>query len=171
MSLKMHAANNKGIRILSAAILRFSVEDKNNTMVELRQITYITDSSDKIFLSREVCTSLKMITTNFPMIGDTISDSVNTANVYQNHATPLPHCDCPGCQLPPAKTLPHPATSTNRARIQEYIFEYYHSSTFNTCEHEPLPMLEGPPLHLMISIDAKPIAQHTPVPVPVHRLE
>ena len=29
-------------------------------------------------------------------------------------------------------------------------------------------MMEGPPFHLMISTDAKPIAPHTPVPVPVH---
>ena len=51
VSLKMHAANNKGIRILGAAILRFNGEDKNNTTVETHQITYITDSSDKIVLS------------------------------------------------------------------------------------------------------------------------
>ena len=37
VSLKMHAANNKRIRILGAAILRFSGEDRNNTMVETRQ--------------------------------------------------------------------------------------------------------------------------------------
>ena len=29
-------------------------------------------------------------------------------------------------------------------------------------------MMEGPPLHLMISTDAKSITHHTPVPVPVH---
>ena len=94
VSLKMHAANNKGIRILGAAISRFSgkYQDKNNTTVETRQITY---SSDKIFLSREPCSSLKMITTKFPMIGNTMSDSVNAASVY-----PLPDCDCPRRQLP-----------------------------------------------------------------------
>ena len=95
------------------------------------------------------------------MIGDTMSDSINVASVYQSHATLLPDYDCPRRQLP----LPHPATSTNKASLQQYILKYYHSSTFNTCEHQPLSMMEGPALHLMISTDAKPIAHHTPVPV------
>ena len=99
-----------------------------------------------------------------------MSDSVNVAHVCRNNATPQPDCDSPRRQLPPPlpKTLPHPATSINRASLQHYILEYYHSSTFNTCEHQPLPMIEGPPLCLMISTDAKLIAHHTPVPVAVH---
>ena len=104
------------------------------------------------------------------MIDDTMSDSVKAASVNRNHAIPLSDCDCPRHQLPPPipNILPHPVTSPNRAGIQQYILEYYHSNTFNTCEHQPLPMMEGPPLHLMISTDAKSITHHTPVPVPVH---
>ena len=146
---------------------------RTKTTPWLKQITYITYSSDKIFFSQEACTSLNIITNNFPMIGDTMSDSVNAASVYRNHATPLPDCDCPRRQLQPPlpKAMPHPATSTNRASLQQYILEYYHSSTFNACKHQPIPMMEGPPLRLMISTDAKPIAHHTPVPVPVHLQE
>ena len=39
---------------------------------------------------------------------------------------------------------------------------------FNTCEHQLLPMIQGPPLRLMVDPDAAPVAHHTPVPVPVH---
>ena len=51
--MKMHAANNKGIKILGAAIVRYSSISDTGQIIETRQITYVTDSSDKIFLSRE----------------------------------------------------------------------------------------------------------------------
>ena len=36
------------------------------------------------------------------------------------------------------------------------------------CEHQPLPSMTGPPMKLMIEPDAKPVAYHTPIPVPIH---
>ena len=29
-------------------------------------------------------------------------------------------------------------------------------------------MMEGPPIHLMIDANAKPVAHHNPIPVPLH---
>ena len=46
--------------------------------------------------------------------------------------------------------------------------DYYKSSTFNKCEHQPLPMMEVPPLRLMVDPTAKPVAYHKPIPVPLH---
>ena len=45
---------------------------------------------------------------------------------------------------------------------------FYGSSTFNTCEHQPLSMMQGPPMALMVDQNATPVAVHTPVPVPLH---
>jgi len=42
------------------------------------------------------------------------------------------------------------------------------SSTFNTCEHQTLPLMDGPPMKLMVDPNAEPVAHHTPVPVPLH---
>ena len=53
-------------------------------------------------------------------------------------------------------------------RIKQYLMDYYCSSTFNTCEHQPLPLMEGPPMNLMIEENAMPVAHHTLVPVPIH---
>ena len=79
-------------------------------------------------------------------------------------------CDCLRRETPPPLpiTLPFPATTANREKLRQFILEAYGSSTFNTCEHQPLPMMDGPPLHLMIDPDAKPVAHHTPIPVPIH---
>ncbi|CAC5407544.1 unnamed protein product [Mytilus coruscus] len=46
--------------------------------------------------------------------------------------------------------------------------DYYKSSTFNTCDHQPLPLMDGPPIRLMVGSDAEPVDHHTPVPVPIH---
>ena len=79
-------------------------------------------------------------------------------------------CDCPCRQKPPPKptSLPYPATAENRDNIEKWLLDYYKSSTFNVCEHQPLPMMSGPPLRLMIDPNGTPIAHHNPIPVPIH---
>ena len=66
VTLKMHAANNRNIKILGATILRFSGTNSAGEMFETSQVVYITDSSDKLCLSREACTALGIMTDNFP---------------------------------------------------------------------------------------------------------
>ena len=68
--MRMYAANNKGITIVAATILRFSEKCKSGATLETREITYITDSSDKLFLSREACIALGIISESFPTIGE-----------------------------------------------------------------------------------------------------
>ena len=164
VTMKMRAANNKGINILGAAILRYTGRNENGEKMETRQITYITDNSDKIFLSKEACISLGMIPKSFPRIGEVQHTSASSNEISS------PVCNCPKRQLPPPPPtkLPFPATDENRLRLQQYLINYYQSSTFNTCEHQPLRMMEGPPMKLMVDPAAEPKAIHTPVPVPLH---
>ena len=79
-------------------------------------------------------------------------------------------CDCPRRQPPPLppKELPFPAVEDNREKLEQWLLSYYKASTFNTCHHQPLLPMEGPPLRLMIDPDAKPVACHTPIDVPIH---
>ena len=39
---------------------------------------------------------------------------------------------------------------------------------FNTCQHQPLPLMHGPPLELHTDPNVKPHAIYTPASVPVH---
>ena len=166
VTMQMHAANNNTIDILGAVILRFSGMSNNGNRLETRQIVYITDSTDKVFLSREACITLGIISNKFPMIGE----SNNGVMDLNNDSGITAPCDCPKRVLPsqPPKCLPFPASPDDRERLKKYLIDYYKSSTFNTCEHQPLPMMEGPPLRLMVDPNAKPIAVHTPIPVPIH---
>ena len=76
----------------------------------------------------------------------------------------------PGKEKPPPipTSLPYPATETNRDKLQQYLLNHYSSSTFNVCEHQTLPLMEGPPMRLMIDPEATPTAHHSPIPVPLH---
>ena len=177
VTMKMHAANNKGIRILGATILRFSGKDPNGKVLETRQIVYVTDNSDKLFLSRETCTALGMITEQFPKIGEIVGLAPDTTN-HASGATEQQDdvsfsgtkCSCPKREPPPPipNKVPYPATEEHKEDLKQYLLDRYKSSTFNTCDHQPLPLMVGPPIQLMVDPNATPVAHHTPVPVPLH---
>ena len=57
VTMRMHAANKAPIKILGAAIIRLSGRAKSGKRVETRQILYVTDNADKLFISREACIS------------------------------------------------------------------------------------------------------------------
>ena len=176
VTMQMHAATNNGIKNQGALVLRFSGMTKGGARLETRQLVYITDTFDRLFLSKEACITLGMISTKFPTIGETqqthhsteILNAVDT--LTHNESCLTTPCEWPRRQLPPAPSmeLPFPATEDNRKKLQEYLLEYYKSSSFNTCQHQTLSMMEGPPLKLMVGPGAVPVTYHTPVPVPLH---
>ena len=165
----MYAANNRGIKILGAVILRLSGPSQSGKILETRQVTYVTRESNKFFLSREACTELGLITESFPTVGETAANPHASNSPVFSAQTTSP-CHCPWRQPPPPKPtqLPFPATDANRERLEHWLLDYYRSSTFNTCEHQPLPLMDGPPMRLMIDPDAEPKAYYTPIPVPLH---
>ena len=140
------------------------------------QIVYVTDESDKFFLSRQGCIDLGMISDSFPTVGEVKrklkAPEYATAleQIKQPASAMTSNCSCLQRQKPPPKPtkLPLPATEENREKLESWLREYYASSSFNTCQHQPLPVMETKPLRLMIEQNAKPVAHHTPVPVPVH---
>ena len=172
VSMRMRAVNDNHISILGAVILRLSGKSTNGQTHETREITYVSDKADKLFISREACIKLGLISEAFPTVGETsaIPAAALTASASVSESALTTACDCPRRQLPPPKPtqLPFPPTDANRERLQKWLLRFYQSSTFNVCEHQPLPMMEGPPLRIMIRPDAKPIAFHTPIPVPLH---
>ena len=165
VTMKMQAANSNGITILGAVILQFTGKNTDGGELKTKQMTYVTNTSDKLFLSREACADLGIISKNFPM--------VNEHNKIDSHFRILSHndtpCKCPKREkAPPIPTLPYSATPENRHKIEAFLLDYYKSSSFNVCEHQQLPLMTGPPMTLMIDPKAKPVAYHTPIPVPIH---
>lgn len=81
-----------------------------------------------------------------------------------------PRCQCPRRTKPPPlpTSLPYPADEATKHKHKQYLLEYYRSSTFNTCEHQTLPLMDGPPMRFMIDPHATATAHHSPIPVPIH---
>ena len=167
VTMSMTAANNKGINIIGALPLRLSGKSPSGSTLTTRQIVYFTDSTDKFFLSKLACIKLGILSKSFPTIGETLNanDMPETPEFAISRS-----CECPSRQLPPPPPtqLPCPPTAENRDKIEKFLLEYYKSSTFNICQHQNLPMMSGPPLRIMLSDDAQPVAYHKPTPVPVH---
>ena len=134
----------------------------------------MTDHTNKVFLSREGCVALGLISDTFPTVGEAgavhLEDDTSHGETHEKRSCESDKCDCPRRQRPPPRPerLPFPATADNRERLQQWLIDRYKSSTFNTCQHQPLPMMDGPPLRLMVDDGATPSACHKAIPVPIH---
>ena len=84
----MQVANNDNIRILGAAILRLSGKSNEGEERFTRQMVYITNNTDKLFLSRETCVDLGIIPNTFPTIGE--AEETESANSIGTTDASLP---------------------------------------------------------------------------------
>lgn len=109
----MHAANNQGIKILGAIAIRLTGKDARGNLIETRQLTYVTDNSDKFFISREACADLGVVSNTFPIVGET-TDVTGNQNIENDDAciqssksgltAPF---SCPKRQMPPPRPSCH----------------------------------------------------------------
>ena len=122
------------------------------------------------YLIREACTTRGIIPSNFPRIGSATQRPMSVSSAAASSRDEECDCSCPIRTKPPPlpNALPFPATDANRATLQNWIQDRYRSSTFNTCKCQTFPLMEGPPLELHVDPEAKPIAVHKPIPVPLH---
>ena len=167
---RMQAANNSGIQILGAILLEFKL---SGTEPCSKQMVYVTPNISRLFLSREACSELGMITQGFSstVVGATSSimlpEKKKSEPTKQDTKRP---CNCPTRSQPPTRPipLPVPATEAYRGVLEQHLRTIFKASTFNTCCHQPLPMMAGPPLRLNIDPEATPVMAHKAASVPVH---
>ena len=111
---------------------------------------------------------LGLIEPNFPNTQS--SSNINSVNTTNQHGNNLAECGCPrrsDCPPIPDK-LPFPATPEYREQIEQWIKQYFASSAFNVCPHQPLHAMSGEPVSITFNDDYTPIAIHKPIPVPHH---
>ena len=60
------------------------------------------------------------------------------------------------------------ATDEHVDDLKGWLLDYYGSTVFNVCEHQPLPLMKCEPLQLHVDPNATPVAVHKPVLVPIH---
>ena len=134
-----------------------------------RQVVYISRNTRGIYLSERALRDLGAVTDGFPTPVETSCSATNDTSEQKTSGDKAP-CGCPKRSDVPElpKTMPYPATEDNRAKLEQWMRNYFAASAFNTCEHQPLQEMSGPPVDIHFLPDVTPQAIHTPIPVPYH---
>ena len=158
----MRAANMEDIEIAGAVFVRISGTDASGNTYTAPIMVYVSPSTQKFYLSREVLVHLGVIPKNFPKVGAALEVSAN-----EGHMAP---CGCPARTLPPElpEQLPFPACPGNGDKMKAWLGDYYKASTWNKCPHQLLKGVTGPDLKLHLDPNAEPKAVHVPSKVPLH---
>ena len=170
-------ANNENIKVIGAVLVELGIRESPAVS---KQIVYMCDGVAGALLSLEACIDLGLVHENFPScpakevctICSTRQQQQEVCNTMQPQQVKKENCSC-DCPIrsvapdPPTK-IPFEPTSENIPRLETWIREKYAASAFNCCECQPLPKMHGPPLRIYMQEGVKPIASHTPIPVPLH---
>ena len=167
----MSAANKEQLTLFGAVFVRLSGSLEETRNVKTGALVYVSPDTDKFYLSREVLKDLKIIDENFPKI------QVNSiaAPLAERNGREINEAAC-GCKirtLPPPKptSLPFECNESNIPRMRQWLLDRYASSTFNKCTHQQLPLMEGPPVKILIDQNAEPVRYDTPATIPLHWMD
>ena len=126
---------------------------------------------NEFYLCQESMHKLGIISHNFPSIGDALTQhtclETNEASVTTS-STQI--CSCPPRKPVPSRphVLPFNCSVDNIEKMRDWLLEKFACSTFNTCPHQPLPCMRGPPVEIHLDQKAIPRVCHTPANVPLH---
>ena len=140
------------------------IRARSNNDKEARELLYIVKDFKSTFISKDALVELGAISKNFPNPAESLrvdqivksGDKYAECGCLRRTATPDP----PNLDISPTKE--------NKELLKNLLLEHYSSSTFNTCQHQPLPLMHGPPLEFHVEANARPHAICTPASVPVH---
>ena len=163
VSLKMHAVDNHDIGILGATILKLSGKDSEGKERQTRKMVYMINSTESCSsVGKQVQTlALYHMTWKFPaMVSSEEPQHVDNVTTSQSQQC----CNCPKRTKPPplSTSLPFTATDANREKLQQHLLDYYASSSFNVCEHQLMPLMDGPPM-----IDGRSTSYPNSLPSPL----
>jgi len=175
---RMNAINNEGIDILGAVFLRLEGKDASSgASVKTAVMAHVSQSTDRFYISQQAMRELGILEHDFPKIRANVSDgnlAAATSNPVScsNERAPPKLAPC-GCKVhvkspPRPNSLPFPPLEENVDSMKEWIFDYFEDSVFNTCPHQPLPMLKTEPIRLHVNPDAVPNPAFTAATVSIH---
>ena len=169
VTLSMRGAIAEDLGVEGGLFAEISTVDMAGETRSTKQLVYVSRSIGKAFLCREALIALGAISQDFPAV-PTVQPMSAVASAADETSQ---RCSCPQrSQQPPPlpDELPDHITPSeeNVPVLKEWLLNYYASTTFNTCEHQTLPMMSGEPLQLHVDPKAKPVAIHKPALVPLH---
>ena len=111
------------------------------------QVIYICENACGLYLSESALRDLHSISSSFPACD-------NISSVTSSKET----CTCPKRSPPPKRPqqIPFTPNEANVEKLEKWILDYYSSSAFNVCEHQPLPEMTGKPITINFKPDVIP---------------
>ena len=173
--MSLSGVTNSSVQIIGALFVRISGSDTQQKVWTTTQLCYVARGVDRMILSKEACRDLGLVNKDFPSIGSCESRaSVNmTAGPGEDERglTPCSPEQDGSCSCPRRAETPSPPSfdpRLSREELKTRILKHYAASAFNKCTRQALPMMKGEPLPIPVKAGVKPIAVHTPVPIPLH---
>ena len=167
--MRLYGADDKDINMLGVMPLVFT---DMLSGIQTRQFVYICEHASTLLLSLEACIDLGYVSENFPVHPSPSSQHPSSPVNATTRTGKKPDCDCscPERAMAPdvPAELPFEPTPENVPRLEEWIRNFYAASAFNCCECQPLPAMHGPPVKIHMQDNVKPVASHTPIPIPLH---
>ena len=157
VSSRMNGAGRSDLGVLGAVIMEFSCTGADNTTHVTRQLCYVCDKVLRVYVSRQACCITPQLPTPHPTTQSVHSsacigngqDKLCSWPTRPSNPPPLP------TELPPGVNI---ADAGSVDMLKTWLLQYYGSTTFNTCEHQPLPLMTGTPLQLHVDPEATPVA-------------
>ena len=168
----LSAANKSRIKINGAILLNMSGIASDGSEIMCTAMVYVSASVSGFYLSYDTMVDLGIIASSFPTVGDAFLDGHLNAGIdmTQFAATATSRCSCPVRKpIPPRPShLPFECALKKIDSMRDWLLDQFSASTFNTCPHQPLPEMSGPPIEIHLDSAATPRVCHTPANVPLH---
>jgi len=168
----LSAANSSCINIEGAIFVTLSGTKDDGSIVSSPAMVYISSSVNGCYLCHESLIDLGIIPDNFPSVGEAfaLTNSCVITEEAKLAAANSHNCSCPRrTAVPPRPAqLPVKCVPQNIDAMRDWLLQTFSSSTFNTCPHQPLPCMNGPPIEMHLDPTATPKVCHTPATVPLH---
>ena len=148
------------LRMIPASVQIVGHPDRTST-----EVIYVAKEVKGLFISRRSLQELGCLPTTWPHPADR---TLSCSAIEEENLAP---CGCPvrSTTLAPPSSPPFPITETEecRERLQEWLLNYYSSSSFNCCPHQESQGMTGPPVKLAIKPDAELQCHTKPFKVPL----
>ena len=168
-NLKLYAADRRQLYIKGCAPVQISTTDIHGSIVTIKEMLYFVEGLQRTFLSKDALVDLGVIPTKFPLAELSKMPEVSEITDEGEEDKASAECECPKrCVAPEPPVLPKPVETYSMEELKEILLDHYKASTFNTCQHQPLPLMHGPPLEFHVDDNVAPFVCHTPGAVPAH---
>ena len=181
--LQISAANKLPLKIIGAFRAQIKGMTANDNIC-CSTIIYVSSSVSGFYLSFDTMKTLRIVDDKFPSIGGCTQRRKSSPltgsrkSTVERHSAALSQsvlddnvCNCPKRSLVPSrpKRLPFTPVPENITKMREWLLEKFGKSTFNTCPHQPLQQMKGPPMEIHVDPSAKPRrGAEKPAIVPLH---